>query len=53
MLRQCYKGVSRTDTRVKMSLGCTQDYRNGVGMLVIMRAVFIMAMSYCIARDSD
>ena len=44
------KGVMQTDTRVKLSLGRTRDYRHDVGMRVIMRAVFIMAMSYCIAR---
>ena len=39
------KGIMRTDTRVKLSLDRTGDYRNQVGMQVITRAGFIMALS--------
>ena len=39
------KGIMRTDTRVKLSLDRTGDYRNEVGMQVITRAGFIMALS--------
>ena len=34
--REFLKGVMHTDTRVKLSLGRAQDYRNDVAMLVIM-----------------